>query len=273
MSVCTFDIYSGGYNNDDGALKMGDTKRILFTIAYDGSDFFGWQKQADKGIRTVQGVFEDALSVFFKADISCIGASRTDRGVHAFGQRAVADIKTTVPAERMPLALRSFMPQDISVVAAQVVPDDFNPRYDCVMKTYEYRIYNGRYQNPVYRKYSCFCHFPLDESNMEQASKAFLGTHDFAAFAASGNSSKTTVRTIFDIGTKRDGDFVVITVTGDGFLYNMVRIIAGTLMEAGKGNIEKNDIIRIIENKNRAFAGKTAAAEGLTLVEIKYDKA
>jgi tRNA pseudouridine38-40 synthase len=202
--------------------------------------------------------------------VTCIGASRTDRGVHAFGQRAVIDIDTPVPTERLPLALRSFMPDDISVVAATDVEDDFNPRYDCIMKTYEYKIYNAKYKNPVYRKYSEFCSVPLDEEKMNDAAKSFLGTHDFAAFAASGNSSKTTVRTIFDINVRRDGDFVIIKVTGDGFLYNMIRIISGTLISAGMGQIDREKTAEIIEKKNRALAGRTAGPEGLTLIEIIY---
>lgn len=245
-------------------------KRILFTIAYDGSDFFGWQKQPDENIRTVQGEFEKALGRFFKKNIECIGASRTDRGVHAMGQRAVIDIDTTVPTEKFPLALHSFLPEDISVVKAEDVSEEFHPRYDCVKKTYQYKIYNGKYRNPICRKYSEYCHVFLDEKKMNEVSKAFIGTHDFKAFAASGNSSKTTVRTIFDIDVKREGEFVVITVTGDGFLYNMIRIMAGTLMLAGTGKLDFDGLLKIIESRDRTKAGKTAGPNGLTLMEINY---
>lgn len=245
-------------------------KRILFTIAYDGSDFFGWQKQPDEKIRTVQGEFEKALGRFFKKEVECIGASRTDRGVHALGQRAVIDIDTTVPTEKFPLALHSFLPEDISVVKAEDVSEEFHPRYDCVKKTYQYKIYNGKYRNPICRKYSEYCHVNLDENKMNEVSKAFIGTHDFKAFAASGNSSKTTVRTIFDINVKREGEFVVITVTGDGFLYNMIRIMAGTLMLAGTGKLDFEGLSEIIESRDRAKAGKTAGPNGLTLMEINY---
>lgn len=245
-------------------------KRILFTIAYDGSDFFGWQKQPDENIRTVQGEFEKALGRFFKKNVECIGASRTDRGVHAMGQRAVIDIDTTVPTEKFPLALHSFLPEDISVVNAEDVSEEFHPRYDCVKKTYRYKIYNGKYRNPICRKYSEYCHVFLDEKKMNEASKAFIGTHDFKAFAASGNSSKTTVRTIFDIYVKREGEFVVITVTGDGFLYNMIRIMAGTLMLAGTGKLDFDGLLKIIESRDRTKAGKTAGPNGLTLMEINY---
>ena len=245
-------------------------KRILFTIAYDGSDFFGWQKQPNENIRTVQGEFEKALGRFFKKNVECIGASRTDRGVHAMGQRAVIDIDTTVPTEKFPLALHSFLPEDISVVKAEDVSEEFHPRYDCVKKTYQYKIYNGKYRNPICRKYSEYCHVCLDEKKMNEASKAFIGTHDFKAFAASGNSSKTTVRTIFDIDVKREGEFVVITVTGDGFLYNMIRIMAGTLMLAGTGKLDFDGLSKIIESRDRTKAGKTAGPNGLTLMEINY---
>lgn len=245
-------------------------KRILFTIAYDGSDFFGWQKQPDENIRTVQGEFEKALGRFFKKNVECIGASRTDRGVHAMGQRAVIDIDTTVPTEKFPLALHSFLPEDISVVNAEDVNAEFHPRYDCVKKTYRYKIYNGKYRNPICRKYSEYCHVFLDEKKMNEVSKAFIGTHDFKAFAASGNSSKTTVRTIFDIDVKREGEFVVITVTGDGFLYNMIRIMAGTLMLAGTGKLDFDGLLKIIESRDRTKAGKTAGPNGLTLMEINY---
>ena len=245
-------------------------KRILFTIAYDGSDFFGWQKQPDENIRTVQGEFEKALGRFFKKNVECIGASRTDRGVHAMGQRAVIDIDTTVPTEKFPLALHSFLPEDIYVVNAEDVNAEFNPRYDCVKKTYRYKIYNGKYRNPICRKYSEYCHVFLDEKKMNEVSKAFIGTHDFKAFAASGNSSKTTVRTIFDIYVKREGEFVVITVTGDGFLYNMIRIMAGTLMLAGTGKLDFDGLLKIIESQDRTKAGKTAGPNGLTLMEINY---
>ena len=245
-------------------------KRILFTIAYDGSDFFGWQKQPDEKIRTVQGEFEKALGRFFKKEVECIGASRTDRGVHALGQRAVIDVDTTVPTEKFPLALHSFLPEDISIVKAEDVRNEFHPRYDCVKKTYQYKIYNGKYRNPICRKYSEYCHVHLDENKMNEVSKAFIGTHDFKAFAASGNSSKTTVRTIFDIDVKREGEFIVITVTGDGFLYNMIRIMAGTLMLAGTGKLDFDGLSKIIESRDRTKAGKTAGPNGLTLMEINY---
>lgn len=245
-------------------------KRFVLTVAYDGSGYYGWQKQADKTYPTVQETFEKALSAFFGHEVLCIGASRTDRGVHALGQRALIEVDTTVPAEKLPLALQSVMPEDISVMDAEEVPEGFHPRYDCKYKIYEYKIYCGKYRNPIYRKYSEFCRYDLDCEKMNEAAQALVGTHDFKAFAASGNSSQSTVRTIFEASVFKKDDFVVIRLKGDGFLYNMVRIIAGTLMLAGRGRLDKEKMASIIESRDRAKAGKTAGPEGLTLVKIMY---
>jgi len=245
-------------------------KRVMLTVAYDGSGYYGWQKQADKTYPTVQETFEKALSEFFRQEVTCIGASRTDRGVHALGQRALIEVDTTVPVEKMPLALHSVMPEDISVMDAVEVEDGFHPRYDCKYKVYEYKIYCGKYRNPVYRKFSEYCRYDLDCEKMNEAAQAFVGTHDFNAFAASGNSSQSTVRTIFEASVFKKDEFIVIRLKGDGFLYNMVRIIAGTLMLAGRDKLTREDISHIIDSKDRAKAGKTAGPEGLTLVKIIY---
>lgn len=246
-------------------------RKILLTISYDGSGYFGWQKQADKTYPTVQESFEKALSKFFRQEIVCVGASRTDRGVHAFGQRATIEVDTTVPTEKIPLALHSFLPKDIVVVDAINVEEEFHPRYDCVIKTYEYKIYNEKFRNPVYRKYSEFNHKKLDIIAMNSAAQVLVGKHDFKAFAASGFSSKTSVRTIFGILVEKRGEFVIIKVTGDGFLYNMVRIIAGTLIMVGEGKISKPQLEEILISCDRTKAGKTAGPEGLTLVNITYE--
>lgn len=246
-------------------------KKILLTVAYDGSGYFGWQKQADKTYPTVQEAFEKALSDFFRQEIVCIGASRTDRGVHAFGQRATIEVDTTVPTEKIPLALHSFLPEDIVIVDAIDVDEKFHPRYDCVNKTYEYKIYNAKFRNPTYRKYSEFNHKILDIIAMNSAAQVLMGKHDFKAFAASGFSSKTSVRTIFGISVEKRDEFVIIKVTGDGFLYNMVRIIAGTLIMVGEGKISKPQLEEILLSCDRTKAGKTAGPEGLTLVNIKYE--
>ena len=243
-------------------------KRILLTISYDGTNYSGWQKQ--KNAVTVQGEFDKACSALFKTDVESIGASRTDAGVHALGQRAVIDVDTSIPAEKIPLALNPLLPDDIVVTHAEEVGADFNPRFKALKKTYEYSIYNAPFRNPIYRNYSEYVRCELDLDSMRTACEAFVGEHDFRAFCASGNSSKTTVRTIYSLDVEKDGDFIKIRVTGNGFLYNMVRIIAGTLIYVGEGRIAPDDLPEIIASGDRRKAGKTAGPSGLVLVKIMY---
>lgn len=245
--------------------------RILLTIAYDGTNYSGWQKQKNPAVVTVEGELTKALQRLFKEpELECIGASRTDAGVHALGQRAVIDVETTIPVEKIPLAIRSFLPPDIIVIKTEEVPAEFHPRYDCVKKTYEYRFWNAPVKNPKERLYSAYVQKPLDIDKMNEGAKAFLGTHDFAAFCAAGAQVSTTVRTIFDCHVERQGESVRMLVTGDGFLYNMVRIIAGTLMAVGMGKIPPESVAGIIAGKDRSKAGQTAEPQGLTLLEIYY---
>ena len=243
-------------------------KRILLTISYDGTNYSGWQKQ--KNAVTVQGEFDKACSTLFKTDIESIGASRTDAGVHALGQRAVIDVDTSIPAEKIPLALNPLLPDDIVVTHAEEVGADFNPRFKALKKTYEYSIYNAPFRNPLYRNYSEYVRCELDLDSMRTACEAFVGEHDFRAFCASGNSSKTTVRIIYSLDIEKEGDFIKIRVTGNGFLYNMVRIIAGTLIYVGEGRIASDDLPEIIASGDRRKAGKTAGPSGLVLVKIMY---
>ena len=248
--------------------------RILMTIAYDGTNFSGWQKQKLPEVRTVEGELEKALRKLFRDPVlECIGASRTDAGVHALGQRAVVDVETTIPAEKIPLAVRAFLPEDIAVTKAEEVPPEFHPRFDCVKKTYECRFWNAPAKNPKERLYSAHQAKPLDVEQMNRAASAFIGRHDFAAFCAAGSSVSSTVRTIFDCHAEREGDVVKIFVTGDGFLYNMVRIIAGTLMAVGLGKLLPETLPGIIEGGDRRQAGQTAEPQGLTLLEIYYENA
>ena len=246
-------------------------KKILFTIAYDGTEYAGWQKQKYDGVKTVQATFENACKKLFgEQDIEVIGASRTDAGVHAMGQRAVIDIETPIPTAKIPFAIRSFLPDDIVVRKAEEVAESFHPRYDCVKKTYCYTFYNDDFCNPKMKKNSVFVHEKLDILAMKQAASYLIGTHDFKCFCAAGSSVTTTIRTIFDCIVEKKEHFVTITITGDGFLYNMVRIIAGTLLEVAKGNKKAEDVLSIIDSKNRTKAGMTAPAKGLTLLEIYY---
>jgi len=252
--------------------KEAGAMRILLTIAYDGTNYSGWQKQKNPSVRTVEGEVTRALRQLFREpELECIGASRTDAGVHALGQRAVIDVETTIPVEKIPLAIRSFLPEDIVITKAEQVPETFHPRFDCMKKTYEYRFWNSPIKNPKERLYSAYVQKPLDVERMNEGAKAFLGTHDFAAFCAAGAQVSTTVRTIFDCRVERQGDCVRMLVTGDGFLYNMVRIMAGTLLAVGLGKIQPESVADILEGKDRRKAGQTAEPQGLTLLEIFYE--
>ncbi len=244
-------------------------KKILLTVAYDGTEYCGWQKQKN-GVKTVEETLENACKALFQMDCEIIGASRTDTGVHALGQRATIDVKTSIPTEKIPFAIRSFLPEDIVVRKAEEVEKQFHPRYDCIKKTYCYMYYHDDFPNPIFRKNSVFVHEKLDILSMNQAANYLIGTHDFQCFCAAGSQVSTTVRTIFDCVVEKKDSFVTIKITGDGFLYHMVRIIAGTLLEVGKGKKKVEDIPIIIESKDRTKAGVTAPAKGLTLLEIYY---
>lgn len=246
-------------------------RRVLLTVSYDGTNYSGWQKQSKSTVKTVQGELDRACTELFGSTVESIGASRTDAGVHALGQRAVIDIDSSIPTEKIPIALNSKLPKDIVVVAANTVDADFNPRFKAVKKIYEYKIYNNRFRNPLYRNFSEYIREPLDIDKMQIGAEAFIGEHDFKGFCSAGNSSKTTIRTIYDISVEYINEFIVIRITGNGFLYNMVRIIAGTLIYCGNGKINPYDIKGIIKSCDRKKAGKTAGPSGLTLVEIMYD--
>ncbi len=241
---------------------------ILLTLSYDGTNYFGWQRQ--KNQISVQQRLEEALSMLLKKDIEVRGASRTDTGVHALGQAALLKTETSIPIKKMPYAINSFLPDDIVVTEAKIVDDDFHPQYSVLKKTYQYKILNSEFKNPKLRNYSEFVRQPLNIEKMKQAAKYFIGTFDFNAFCASGSTAKTTVRTIFDLSVIKTGDIVDISVTGNGFLYNMVRIIAGTLIYVGLEKFEPSYIKTIIDSKDRTLAGKTAGASGLTLMKIYY---
>lgn len=248
--------------------------RILLTVAYDGTDYSGWQKQKSPAVRTVEGELEKGLrQLFRRPDLACIGASRTDAGVHALGQRVVIDVETTIPPEKIPFAIRSFLPADIVVTKAEEVSENFHPRFDCVKKTYQYQIYQDTLPNPKERLYSTFVYTSLNVDKMNEGAKAFMGTHDFQAFCAAGSTVSSTVRTIFDCHVEQEGHFIRLYVTGDGFLYNMVRIIAGTLIAVGQGKIAPQAISSIILSKDRRRAGQTAEPQGLTLMKIYYEMA
>lgn len=243
-------------------------KRIKLTAAYDGTAYHGSQIQNNG--ETIEGVLVRELSSLLHENVNLIGASRTDAGVHARGNVYVFDTESRIPAERFYYALNAHLPDDIRIQSSCEVPPDFHPRHQETVKTYEYQILNRKLPLPQYRLYAHFTYEALDIALMNEACKYFLGEHDFAAFCAAGTQVESTVRTIYDLHVTKDGELITISVTGNGFLYNMVRIIAGTLMKVGNGQIAPEKIPEIIALKDRKNAGPTAPARGLTLVEIKY---
>jgi len=244
--------------------------QILLTVAYDGTAYAGWQRQ-DNAV-AVQQRLEEALSALIGRPITVNASSRTDAGVHALGQRAAFftdDLR--VPLDKLPRVINGLLPPDVSVTAAKPVPDDFNPRFHAAYKTYTYNTYYGPTPNPLLRRYSAYVPRPIDVEAMKTAAGMFTGRHDFAAFMATGGSAKTTVREIFACHVlETQPGLVALTVTGSGFLYNMVRIIAGTVLYVGLGKIAPGDIPGIILSCDRTKAGKTMPPEGLTLVEVAY---
>jgi len=215
-------------------------------------------------------VLNEKLSALLNEHIEVIGASRTDAGVHALGNVAVFDTETTIPPDKICCALNTKLPDEIRAVSSCEVAEDFHPRHCDTVKTYEYRVYNARVDNPVKRLYFHTVHQEMDVDRMVEAAKYFVGEHDFKSFCAAGAQVQTTVRTIYSLEVERSDNDILIRVTGNGFLYNMVRIIAGTLIKVGTGLIESDSITAMIEAKDRCAAGPTAPAKGLMLVEIKY---
>ena len=245
-------------------------KRIKLTVAYDGTDYCGWQIQKN-GI-TVEEVLNRALSRLTGEEITVVGASRTDAGVHARGNVAVFDTDTRIPAERIVYAVNALLPEDVVVVRSEEVPAGWHPRKCVSVKTYEYRILNKEFPDPVRRRDTYFVSFSLDIERMRRAAEYLKGEHDFKSFCSAQTAVETTVRTICDLDIKKEGEIITIRVRGNGFLYNMVRIIAGTLAGVGRGYFEPEDMERMLEAKDRTQAGVTAPPQGLTLVGIEYEK-
>lgn len=245
-------------------------KRIKLTIAYDGTNYCGWQIQPN-GI-TIEEVLNKALKKLTGEDILVIGASRTDSGVHAMGNVAVFDTETTIPAEKIAVALNQRLPEDIVIVKSEEVADDFHPRYCDCSKTYEYHIINTRIPVPTKRLTNYFVSYVLDIEKMRQAASYLVGEHDFVSFCNVRTDVENTVRTIYTLDILTNGDEITVRITGNGFLYNMVRIIVGTLIRVGRGFYEPEKVKEILEARDRKAAGVTAPAHGLMLMEIKYDE-
>lgn len=243
-------------------------KRMKLTIAYDGTNYCGWQIQPN-GI-TIEEVMNKALSKLTGEGIQVIGASRTDSGVHAMGNVAVFDTNTTIPAEKIAMALNQRLPEDIVVVKSEEVPLDFHPRYCDCSKTYEYHIINTKIPIPTERLTNYFVSYTLDFDKMREAASYLVGEHDFASFCNVRTDVESTVRTITALDILTEGNRVTIRITGNGFLYNMVRIIVGTLIRVGRGFYEPEKVKEILEAKDRKAAGVTAPAHGLMLMKIEY---
>ena len=243
-------------------------KRIKLIVAYDGTNYCGWQTQIN-GI-TVEEVLNKTLSGLLTEDIRVIGASRTDSGVHALGNVAVFDTESKIPGDKFSFALNQRLPEDIRIQESCQVADDFHPRFCDTIKTYEYKILNRKFALPTERLYSAFVYYPLDVEKMQMAAAYLVGEHDFKSFCSSGSQVESTVRTITDISVEKHGEMISIRVSGNGFLYNMVRIIVGTLMKIGLGVWEPERMEEILNACDRNAAGPKAEARGLTLVEIRY---
>lgn len=243
-------------------------KNIAVRLMYDGTKYHGWQFQKN-GI-TVQQTIEEALSSLTGEKISVTGCSRTDAGVHALDYVMNFKTETNIPPEKLPYALNYRLSSDITAVEAWEADADFNARFSSVGKRYVYRIWNGKMRNPFLSGYSWYLPYKTNREDMKQAARFFEGKHDFSAFMASGGSQKTTVRTIRNCSVDENGDLIEITVEADAFLYNMVRIITGTLAEVGFGRIAKDDIPNIIKSGDRKRSGITAPPEGLFLKKVFY---
>lgn len=244
-------------------------KRIKLTIAYDGTNYCGWQVQPN-GI-TVEEVVNKALKKLTGEDIQVIGASRTDSGVHALGNVAVFDTHTTIPPERISYALNQRLPEDIVIVKSEEVAEDFHPRYCDCSKTYEYHILNTRIPIPTKRLTNYFVSYDLDVEKMRKAAGYLIGEHDFVSFCNVRTDVEDTVRTVTELEILKDGEEITIRISGNGFLYNMVRIIVGTLIRVGRGFYEPKKVKEILEAKDRKAAGVTAPPHGLILAEIRYE--
>ena len=244
-------------------------RNIKLEIEYDGKEFNGWQKQPNK--LNIQGEIEKAIERITGEEVELMASGRTDAGVHALGQVANFKTNSNIPIEKFAIALNSNLKKSILIKSAEEVDDRFHSRLSCKKKTYRYVIDNSKYGSAIYRNLETHIDIPLDIEKMKQAVKYFEGEHDFKAFKASGTSSKSSVRTIYKAEIlEKENNKIWIELTGNGFLYNMVRIIAGTLVEVGLGNIEPKEIENIIKSKKRENAGKTLPPQGLYLVNVEY---
>jgi len=243
-------------------------RNIKLTIEYDGKEFNGWQKQPNK--LNIQGTIEQAIKSITGEDVELNASGRTDAGVHAIGQVANFKTNSQIPIEKFAIAINSNLKKSIIIKKAEEVDEMFHSRLSCKKKTYRYIINNSEEGSAIYRNLETHIPQKLDVEKMKQAVKYFEGEHDFKAFKASGTSGKSSVRTIYKAEVYKEGEKIFIELTGNGFLYNMVRIIAGTLVEVGMGKMEPSRVEEIIKGGKREDAGKTLPPNGLYLVEVMY---
>ena len=245
-------------------------RNIKLTIEYDGKDFNGWQKQPNK--LNIQGEIERAIECITGEKVDLIASGRTDAGVHSLGQIANFKTESKLPIEKFAVAINSQVKKSIRIIKAEEVEENFHSRYNCKQKTYRYIINNSSYGSAVYRNLEYHMPIKLNIEKMKKAIKYFEGEHDFKAFKSSGTSSKSSVRIIYKAKLKQLEGRIIIELTGNGFLYNMVRIIAGTVVDVGLDKIDPDSIPTIIENGDRTKAGKTLPPQGLYLVKVEYTK-
>ena len=245
----------------------------MLIIEYDGKLYNGWQKQPTK--LNIQGNIEEAIKKVTGEEVDLIGSGRTDAGVHSLGQVANFKLeKSTLDISKMAMAINSQLKPSIVIKEAKEVREDFHSRYNAKKKTYRYVIRNAAMPSAIYRNFEHFYKGEIDVKKMQEAAKYLVGEHDFTSFKSSGNGTKSPVRTIYNLEVKRpdeDKEKIYIEITGNGFLYNMVRIISGTLLDVGTGKIKPEDVKKILDAKDRKIAGKTLPAQGLFLVKVEYE--
>ncbi len=242
--------------------------KIALTVSYDGSYFYGWQRQNDR--LSGQKILEEAIFNLTGEKVKVTGSGRTDAGVHAEGQVCHFNTNSTIPPEKFCLALNIHLPPYLKAISSREVDDKFNARSSAKSKTYQYKIYLSPVEKPLKEKFSCRVYGTLDIEKMQECANMLVGEHDFKAFSASGTAVKTTVRTIKELSIVAYGEDITFTITGTGFLYNMVRIIVGTLIKVGRGDINKSDIEKMLISGDRTLGGDTMPAKGLTLLKVEY---
>ena len=245
-------------------------KNFKVTIAYNGAGYHGWQRQ--NNALTVQEVFEKALYMLTGKNITVNGCSRTDAGVHAREYVLSFALDTTINCRGIIFGLNPKLPDDISVLDCEEADENFHARYCCKGKEYEYIVHNSEIKNPFYKDTAYRSWYPIDAEKLDKAAKDFVGTHDFKAMCSTDCTKENTVRTIYYFNVRREGDLIFFNVSGNGFLYNMVRIMVGTLLFINEGKIGENDIPEILASKDRTKAGKTVPPQGLYLNKVYYDE-